>query len=87
MKTVTMNATEARKNFFDILNAAVYGGQVTIIVKNGKEVATIQAKKKKKFDLKKYMKSLNTLHELMTGDDYKDIEKTHKSFKTRFPDW
>lgn len=45
MKQVVMTATEARKNFFDILNAAIYAGQTTVVSKNGVKVAEIKPKK------------------------------------------
>lgn len=41
MKTVVKTASEARIEFFDLINAAKHGGQVTVITKNGKVAAKI----------------------------------------------
>ena len=41
MKIFTHTSTQARNNFFDLMNAAKYAGQTTIITKNGKPVAKI----------------------------------------------
>lgn len=41
MKHVTKTATQARQEFFDLINAAYYKGQITYITKRGKVVAMI----------------------------------------------
>lgn len=41
MRTVVRTATEARTEFFDLINAAKHGGQITLITKNGKVAAKI----------------------------------------------
>lgn len=48
MKKLTLSATDARNEFFRLINAVYYGGQVTIIEKNGEEVAKIVPTEKKK---------------------------------------
>ena len=84
-----MSATQARNNFFDIMNAAIYGNQITVVLKNGEEAMTMApVKKKKKFDWDEYMKNLKTLSTMLTEEDYKDMEETRKGFdKPRFPNW
>ena len=54
--TITINATEARQNFFDLLAAAKNKKQVTKIKLNGLIVAKIVPEEEKKFDWDKYEK-------------------------------
>lgn len=70
MKTLTLSATEARNEFFKLINAAYYGGQVTIVEKNGEEVAKIVPTEKKEFDWKRYRKLVDKM-----GGDMADYPK------------
>ena len=83
---ITISATQARKSFFDLLNAAQYGGQTTLIKKNGKVVAEI-APLKPKVDWQAYLKVLEKMEPILTKEDVKDIKAVRKSFKNRFPNW
>ena len=79
MKVVIKTATEARNEFFKLINAAFYGGTVTVVKKSGEEVARIIPAKSKNFDWDAYVKDV----ELMGGDlaDYAEDGKRKKARK------
>ena len=54
--TITVNATKARQNFFDILAAAKNKKQITKIKLDGVVVAKIVPEEEKKFDWDAYEK-------------------------------
>ncbi len=81
MKTITVTATEVRKNLFELINAAKFGQQVTIITTNGKTAAKIVPAKETEFDWQKYFKELPRLKNLFTDDDLKQMRSFRKNFK------
>ena len=89
MKTVTKTATEARNEFFDLILAAKYGGQVTIVTKNGNVAAQISPPNPiKKPDWKKINEAMKALGGTFTDEDVKIIRKARiDSRKNRYPDW
>lgn len=88
MKIVTMSATLARKNFFDLINAAHYNGQVTVITKNGEEVARIAPQEQKKFDWKAHKAKLQQMTPFLTDDDVAEYKLIREELnKPRFPEW
>ena len=88
-KVVIKTATEARREFFDLLAAAKYGGQITAVSKNGKRMARIVTDvEEKKIDWKEYRKVLASVRGMFTDEDVRAIEKVRKDSKiSRFPDW
>ena len=87
-KVVVKTATEARNEFFDLLAAAKYGGQITIVTKNGQEAGQIGPREtKKKFDWKAYDKAVKGFVGLITDEDVEDMKRARKGFKSRFPTW
>lgn len=87
-KTQTMTATTARKQFFELLDAAYYQGLETILTKNGKKVARIVPIEEEGVDWDAYLKKIKNFKPFLTDEDVKEIEDARKSFnKPRFPDW
>lgn len=83
MPTITVSATKARQTFFDLLNAAKYGQQVTKILKNGKEVARIMPPEKAKINWAAYLKEIKTLGSFLTAQDEIQTKQARENFKVR----
>lgn len=85
MNTKTITATQARTEFFDLINAAKHGGQTTIITKNGKIAAkivpevTVDLETKQK-ETKKLLASLGGI---FTNEDVQASQEFRRSFDKR----
>lgn len=88
MNIVTKTATEARNEFFDLIAAAKYGGQVTVVTKNGKPAVRIVPEEKQKVDWKEFRKVMKAAGGIFTDEDVRIIRKARiDSRKSRFPEW
>lgn len=81
--TITVNATEARQNFFDILSAAKEKGQITKIKLNGLVVAKIVPEEEKKFDWDKYRLEVEEAVKHLSKFDWSDVLEVRKKSKAR----
>ena len=84
---VKKTATEARREFFDLLAAAKYNQQVTEISLNGEPVAVIAPSGEKKFDWEKYIKDMKKFDRVLAKSDWSDLKKIRKSFDLRIKGW
>jgi len=75
MKTITVSATHARNNFFELLGMVETGKQI-IVKKDKKEVAIISPRKKKGTDLKGLQKAMDAVRGIWTEKDYQDWKKS-----------
>lgn len=80
---ITVNATEARKNFFDILSAAKEKRQITKIKLNGLVVAKIVPEEEKKFDWNKYRLEVEKAVTHLSKFCWSDVLEVRKKSKTR----
>lgn len=81
--TVTINATKARQNFFDILVAAKDKKQITKIRLNGLVVAKIIPEEEKEFDWVAYKKRVDKAVEYLSKLDWSDVSEVRKRSKIR----
>lgn len=87
MHLVTKTATQARKEFFELLSAAKYAGQVTVVTKNGKTAAKLipaQARtnwNKVKQAMKKLAGSITETDASSMADSRKDLSVRDKSWE------
>lgn len=81
--TVTLNATEARKKFFDLLTAAKFKKQVTRILVNGELYAVIKPVKKKKINWEKYLKEMEEGLAYLRKLNWNDVLEVRKKTKVR----
>ena len=87
-KVIIKSASQARKDFFDLLAAAMYRGQTTIITKSNKIAAKIVPCEEKLFDWKKYKKELKKIDEVLEKHDWNDLRKIRKNFELKkYPKW
>lgn len=84
---VARTATQARKEFFELLAAAKYDKQVTEISLNGECVAVIAPQKKKAFDWEKYEKEMKKASKIIKKADWSDLKKIRKNFDLRIKGW
>lgn len=83
MNTVTVTATQARIDFFELINAAKHAGQITLITKNGKVAAKITpADTQTNINAKKLeaQKLLESVAGIFTDDDVRAAKKFRDSF-------
>ena len=83
----TLQITKVRDQLFDLVNAAFYSGQVVQIKKGSRVFARIIPEPNEEFDWEKKLKWLKDFKPFLTDQDVKDMEKTQREFKSRFPDW
>ena len=81
--TITINATKARQNFFDILSAAKEKKQITKIKLNGLVVAKIVPEEEKKFDWDKYRLEVEEAVKHLSKFDWSDVLEIRKKSKAR----
>jgi len=87
-KTIVKSASQARREFFDLLAAAMYKGQTTVITKSSKVAAKIVPCEEKPFDWGKYKKELKKIDQILKKYDWADLKRIRKSFKLRkYPKW
>lgn len=89
MQINTRTATQARIEFFDLINAAKYSGQVTHILKNGKLAAKITPiKPKKKFNWAEFKTAMENAVGIFDDEDVKQIKQVRiDSYKNKYPEW
>lgn len=83
MKVIYKSATQARKEFFALIQAAVLHGQETVVTQRGKPVVRIKADKPKTIDWEKYDKAVKYLRKTLTEQDFQDMQRAHDTFKVR----
>ena len=83
MRPIVKTATEARREFFDLVNAAMYGGQVTWITKGKRQAAKIVPIDEKKIDWIKYKKAIEAAGGIFSDEDVKDVQKVKKEINER----
>ena len=81
--TITVNATKARQNFFDILSAAKNKKQITKIKLDGVVVAKIVPEEEEKFDWDKYEKEAAKAVERLRKYNWDDVLEFRKKTKIR----
>lgn len=84
METIVVTATEARRNFFELINAAKFGGQTALITTNGKIAAKIVPAQSTTFDWKKYFKDLPKIRGILTSSDFKSMKNLRKNIDNYF---
>ena len=84
MKQIILNATDARNNFFDILTAAKYEGQVVLVTKNKKNMARIVPVDGEDFDWKKYITDWKKNRLIIRQSDWSDLSQVRSNFKLRY---
>lgn len=83
-----INATEARKNFFSILDEVFYGGKEVIIKKGGKvKVRVTSVVSPKKFDFAKYKENIKKIGKIFSDADVKDFQKARRSMDRKLGNW
>lgn len=86
--TITINATQARQNFFDILAAAKDKKQITKIKLNGVVVAKIIPEEEKKFDWDAYERRMEKAMKVLRKSTWDDVlEVREKSKIRRYKGW
>lgn len=80
---ITVNATDARQNFFDILSAAKEKRQITKIKLNGLVVAKIVPEDDKKFDWVKYEKEMKKAIKVLRKYNWNDVLTVRNKTKVR----
>ena len=84
---ITIGASQARKDFFNML-LAVRKGQTFDITYKDEVVAEVKSKKREDFDLDDYRSVLNKARKLFVGTDWNEWKKIRKKMnKRRFPKW
>lgn len=87
-RVIVRSASQARKEFFDLLAAAMYKGQTTVITKSSKVAAKIVPCEEKLFDWEKYKKELKKIDKVLEKYDWNDLKKIRKNFELRkYPEW
>lgn len=81
--TVTINATKARQNFFDLLVATRDKKQITKVKLNGVVVAKLIPEEEKKFDWGKYRLEVEEAVEHLSRFDWSDVLEVRKKSKAR----
>lgn len=85
-KTIMLTATQARTQFFDLIEAAFQQGQIAKITRHGRVVAEIRPPEA--FDYDRYLALLKNFKPIFTDEDVEMIKKVREdSKKPRFPDW
>ena len=88
MKVNRVTATEARKNWFEILKSTKKNKQITEILLDGEVVAEVKPKIVDKFDWNEYLIGLEKADKVLAKHDWSDIRKVReKSRRDRFPGW
>ena len=87
-KKQIMTVTTARKQIFELVDAAYYQGIETTLTKNGKEIAKIVPMEEKRVDWAKRLEEMKNFKPFMTDEDVEEYKQIRKEFNTsRFPDW
>ena len=86
-KASTISATQARQNFFKLLDQVKADGQPIDIIKDGVVVATLQPPVKADVDWPAYFKELAAAVPFITDEDVEQMKAARKGWKTRFPEW
>lgn len=83
-----INATEARKNFFSILDEVYFDGKEYVIEKGSRvKVKVSPVVVPKKFDFTKYRSDIKKMKGVFTEKDFKDIQAARKSMDRDLGDW
>ena len=85
MNTITVSATHARNNFFELLNQVALGRQV-IIKKDFKEVAVLSSRKPKT-DWKALLKATRESHGILKDYDPQDNPLRRKGAADFLGNW
>lgn len=80
---VTVGATQARNEWFDILELTKINKQITDIMLNGEVVATISPKKKEGFDWDEYKKEIDMACRKLRESGWEPAKDFRKKFKFR----
>ena len=76
--------TQARDEFFALVNAAMYHQQTTIVTKQGKAAAKIVPADEQPFDWNEYWKVVKSTRGVFTKDDVKQIKAARENSKARY---
>lgn len=80
---VTINATKARQNFFDLLVATRDKKQITKVKLNGVVVAKLIPEEEKKFDWVKYEKEMKKTIKVLRKYNWDDVLAVRNKTKIR----
>ena len=83
MDIVYKSATQARKEFFSLIQAAVEKDQVIVVTQRGKPKVRIMADKQPKIDWQEFDRAVKELRHLLTEQDFKDMKRAHDTFRVR----
>lgn len=89
MKIKKVSATEARNNFFELLNMVKYGDQVVDVYKNDKlTVRMSMPGDQGKIDWGEKLVKLKSKMPILTKEDEKQVEKIRAESKiNKYPEW
>lgn len=83
-----INATEARKNFFSILDEVYFDGKEYVIEKGSRvKVKVSPVVVPKKFDFAKYRENIKKIGKIFSDEDVRDFQETRKSMDRDLGDW
>ena len=87
-KKQIMTVTTARKQIFELVDAAYYQGIETTLTKNGKEIAKIVPVEQKQVDWGERLTELKKMMPILTEKDIKQIKAVRNNSRVRrFPEW
>ncbi len=84
---ISLNATKARQNFFEILLAARDKKQITKISYQGKLVAKLVPIAETKFNWKKYIREQKKMDRLIRQADWSDLKNFRKELDKGMSQW
>lgn len=90
MKRITLSASQARIQFFDLLRSLQSSEQEIVILneKTNQVLGRLLPPEQQKTDWKKLKKSLQKAKGILTERDIAQIQKVREESKiSRFPDW
>ena len=87
MKKKQISTSQARKNFSDLINAAKYGDQETVILKNGEPAASIVPFRRTVPDWELKLRALKQLGPFVSGDEADSMQQKRDTIFTRHTDW
>lgn len=83
-----INATEARRNFFSILDEVYFDGKEIVIEKGNRvKVKIIPVMAPKIFDFAKYRENIIKIGKIFSDEDVRDFQKTRKSMDRDLENW
>ena len=83
MKVKKVSATEARNNFFELVNEVMYGNQVVEVYKNKKPAIRLVSTSKDEVDWDEYRAAMKRVAKSFTKEDEKMMKNVRKELDER----